>query len=297
MFNFINDAIDTTNNALSLYNNIDSTFGGDKGLRDRQQAAHDTARDSLTFQQNLATHGVRWRVEDVKAAMIHPAVALGMQPGSASGASLGFAEVPAQEWLGKSGHSIQRAAQATSTSEERAYNKALATLSLERAGLQNDLLRSQIARLQADQVGPPMVDPANPGVRQFGTSDVPSVTERPLERTAGARGASHQEPGSITELGFARTPTGFAPVPSKDVKERIEDNLVPEMMWAYRNNLLPNVGAGYPPPETWLPKGAVSWRWSHAKQEWQPEYRSRREIERHYPRQGGRGPSLWTGAP
>lgn len=249
---------------------------GDGGARDRMQAQHDTARDQLTFQQNLATHGVRWRVEDARLAGIHPSLALGMQPGSAGGVALNFDSGEDRNgWLAGAGHSISRAVDATRTSEERGFARTLAALSVERAGLQNDLLRSQIARLQLDQVGPAMADPADPGVRMFGTSDASRILEKPLERAAGAPGAPHQEAGAVTDMGFTRTKTGWAVVPSKDWKDRGEDQLVPEVTWAIRNHLLPTLSPsryGMPPPETWLPEGASRWRFDRVKQEWQPVF-------------------------
>lgn len=249
---------------------------GDNGLRDRQQAQESIAQESLRMQHLLATHGVRWRVEDARAAGIHPAAALGMQPAQISGAQLNFSEGgSSNDWIGRAGHSISRAVEVTRTQDERDQTKVLATLAVERAGLENDLLRSRIAREQRDQVGPPMVDPANPGVRMFGTNDANRISEKPLERISSAPGAAHQEAGAVNDLGFSRTPTGWAIVPSKDFKDRGEDQLVPEVAWAIRNHLLPTISPkryGYPPPETWLPEGATGWKFDRLKQEWQPEY-------------------------
>lgn len=250
---------------------------GDNGARDRMQRQEAFAQQQFRFQEDLATQGVRWRVNDARLAGIHPSLALGMQPFNASPVALNFDSPAANDtsWLANAGHSISRAVDATRTADERAQARTLASLAVERAGLQNDLLRSQIARLQADQVGPPMADPANPGVRLFGTSDASRIQEEPLKRLAAAEGRPHLEAGAVTDMGFSRTPTGYAVVPSKDWKDRGEDQFLPEVTWAIRNHLLPSISPsryGMPPPETWLPEGASRWRFDRLKQEWQPVF-------------------------
>lgn len=272
---------------------------GDGGSRDARQAQEAQEMRQMRWQEDLAKHGVRWRVEDARRAGIHPAAALGMQPFSSSGYASTFTPEGNDnvDFLAAAGHDISRAVHATQTQTERTESKVLAALAVERAGLQNDLLRAQIAKLSLGQVGPPMVDPANPGVRNFGTSDAGRITEEAMTRTTAAPGSPHQEAGAVTSLGFLKTPSGYQPVPSKDAKERMEDMIVPEMAWGWSQYGTANLGMGVPPPETWLPKGAVTWRWSHFRQEWQPEYRSRREIHRHYPKSKQAGPSLFHGAP
>lgn len=52
-------------------------------------------------------------------------------------------------------------------------------------------------------------------------------------------GGQQESLGAISDLGWARTATGWVPVPSSDVKERIEDNLFMEGSWFVRNYLGP----------------------------------------------------------
>lgn len=108
------------------------------------------------LQREFAKQGVRWKVEDAKAAGIHPLYALGAQTHS-------FSPIAMQDSLGPAianmGQDVSRAMHATRTASEREAANAqavvLGKLSVERAGLENELLRSQIARTQS-QVGPPM---------------------------------------------------------------------------------------------------------------------------------------------
>lgn len=263
---------------------------GDNGARDAQQAREAFAerqyREQFEFQNKLAREGVRWRVEDAKLAGIHPALALGMQPFNASPISLDYGQQDRSgsdlSWLGAAGHNVARSMHSTRTDEERRTAEAVSNLALERAGLQNELLRAQIlserSRLRRDQVGPGNPDPANPGVRTFGTPDA-LIEEKPLERSAAFVGRPYQEAGAVGELGFSKTPTGYAPVMSKDFKERAEDDAFSEIAWHVRNRAPQTFGfdaTGLPPPETWLPPGAVRWVWHPIKQEWQPSNQPRK---------------------
>ena len=79
----------------------------------------------------------------------------------------------------------------------------------------------------------------------------PLVKNLPLERIRSDPSNPHSEPGAVTDVGWARTARGgYAPVPSSDVKSRIEDAFIPEIGWALRNLAGPNLigaSAGAPP--------------------------------------------------
>lgn len=228
-------------------------------------------------QKTLAREGIRMRVADAKAAGIHPLYALGA-PTMGGSPVQSFSEGDGgsnwQSSLGAAGQDIGRAIDATRTHGERVGARVEA-LQLDRAELENELLRSKIAREKA-QIGPPLPS-GNPYLNppdlimpdnKIGVM----IDEKPMERTRTDPGRPYQEPGAIPDVGFVKTPTGLAPVPSKDVKERIEDQAIPELMWSLRNNLLPSLGHGEPPPQHALPSGAFRWKWSVWKQEWQPEF-------------------------
>ena len=113
-------------------------------------------REEIALQKKLATQGVRMRVEDARAAGVHPAIALGASVPSYSPVGLGSGLA---EGLSSAGQDISRAVASTSTTPERldAFTQATQKLTLDRMGLENTLLASQIARLtQAGGMGPPM---------------------------------------------------------------------------------------------------------------------------------------------
>lgn len=93
-------------------------------------------KQELAAQKEFAQHGVRWRVEDAKAAGLHPLYALGAQlpsftPTYTSGASLGSS-------LAEAGQTVGRAVSSLQTSAER-----------EAQALQLDVLRKQLEESDA----------------------------------------------------------------------------------------------------------------------------------------------------
>lgn len=241
-----------------------------ENMKDFQE---DALNANIAMQRDFAKQGIRWRVEDAQAAGIHPLYALGAQVNAASPVPVGDIGVGNASNFAGMGQDISRAIDSTRTANERSiarYNAAQA----EGQELDNQMKRVQLSKLSANQVGP-----ALPG---YGPSDglglgVPTPVEvKPLELNASDPGNPAKEAGYVTDYGFARTPTGMVVVPSKDVKDRIEDQFVPETMWAIRNNLLPNLGHGRKPdPEVFDSfdgRPVVDWKWSYSKQEWQPVY-------------------------
>lgn len=243
--------------------------GGDGGARDRQAFTEAMAREQLQFNKDFATQGVRWRVEDAKAAGIHPGLALGANlnapsPVTIFGDSGGGRTRPGWSAVGQD---IGRAIQAGQSNVER-----MSELQVENQELQNELLRSQIARNNSAQLGPSFPDPSNPGIIR-GQGDA-QIVEVPMQRVAGDPAAPWREPGAIVDSGFSRSSTGYAPVPSKDVKDRIEDMGILQWPHALRNNLMPifdrTSETMQAPPSSWLPIGAVDWRFDPFRQEYFP---------------------------
>lgn len=246
------------------------------------KSAADNAREAnaaqaaanVAMQKEFAQNGIRWKVEDAKAAGIHPLYALGASTPSFSPVSLGATpDNSMPQAMADIGQNISRAVSATKTEEEKLMSTI--NLGIAKANLESATLDNQIKARQLSQIG--VGAPSMPGSTNFipGQGNSGLVKINPSERVASQPTREAQEAGWAPDVGYARTDTGLTPIPSKDVKERIEDQFVPEMMWAARNYLAPNLGTGRPPPKNQLPKGADEWRWSFWKQEWQPSYPKR----------------------
>lgn len=191
-----------------------------------QQRVDDKNADLM---REFAKMGIRWRVEDAKAAGLHPLAALGMQPAQGSPV---YSLPPYSP-----GMDVSRAARAGMTHGER-LSSVMEMLTLQRAGLENELIASQIARMRGD--GPP----------------VPEYNPQPHDPIIGSSHDKSLDPGAINSITYARMPGGKVMVtPSKDIKERLEDNATMETMW----EVLIRTGKVPQPPRDMLPPGAVQW--------------------------------------
>lgn len=106
-------------------------------------------------QKDFAQKGIRWKVADATAAGLHPLAALGANTMSYSPVQVGDMAGP----LADMGQNIDRARKATSSEEGRVVGQVNNRLSVERQGLENELLRAQINSTNATtraQLGPPM---------------------------------------------------------------------------------------------------------------------------------------------
>lgn len=152
---------------LPLIGGVVSAIGGllgansAKKAQEKANAANIAAQEAANqknyeAQKEFAQQGLRWKVEDAKAAGVHPLYALGA-PSQSFSASFGAPQIGADtssaNAMASAGQDIGRAIAATSTPSERAYNQTVQTLALERAGLENELLRTQIRR-QLVETGP-----------------------------------------------------------------------------------------------------------------------------------------------
>lgn len=253
---------------------IASIISGGFGLygQGQQEAADRRAGESnAQLQREFAQMGIRWRVEDARRAGIHPLAALGAHVSSPSPSFISSDSSTAWRQMGQD---FSRAIQSTRTNTER--QEAAANLALENAKLQNDLLRVQIK--QIDQV-PPALPDARHMIDGQGNAYVTSsaVVPQPLRPTSSEPGAPARDVGAVPDYAFARTRRGYAVVPSKDVKERVEDQIVPEILWALRNHLVPAIsGLDAPDPRRYpLPEGFDHWKWSPLHQEFRPaKYKS-----------------------
>lgn len=240
-----------------------SIFGGLLG-KSSQDAANETARANaqmnVDMQKQFAQNGIQWRVADAKAAGIHPIYALGSGGASFSPVSITQdSSNPMGKAIADAGQDFSRAINATrdAPGRSKAILETQAALQTQNMQLQNELLASQVRK--ANMVGPPM--PTNTrwgidGQAQSGAS--PLVQDQPMKRTVwDPEGGPSNEPGSIRDVGYSNTVgQGYYPVPSQDIKERIEDNFWHETAHFIRNNVLPAFQMKMNPPYK-APAGAA----------------------------------------
>lgn len=153
----------------AIVSGISNVVGGlfGKSSADKAAAANAQAHaENIQLQKDFAQQGIRWKVADAKAAGIHPLYALGANTVSFAPQALGA--VPDNSManaLSASGQDISRAINSTRTGPERAdaYTKTVQELSLQKFGLENQLLAAQIAKLQQTPNPPyPALDPQIP---------------------------------------------------------------------------------------------------------------------------------------
>lgn len=195
-------------------------IGGILGNR----AAKDMAEDNVAYQREFAQNGIRWRAEDARAAGLHPLYAMGLQPSSFSPSYVGDS---LSSSFAQAGSEFGRAIDAGRTASERSQAK-IEALSVERAELENDLLRSQIAKNL--QPGHP------PAFPEFG-----AVENKPSEFTSTRLGDSATEAASPAPAvkEFYNRDGSVTIWPSQDAKNAIEDVLPYEIEHMFRNRVIP----------------------------------------------------------
>lgn len=248
---------------MSIFGMIGSIIGAKKG----EQAA---SKDR-TMQYWAAQNAIQAKVADAKKAGVHPLYALGSQPISMSPVGDGGAGAMYAE----AGQNLDRAIEANRTRSERMIDHANAglerqqqhrmnELNIEHQQLRNDLLRSDISRLQADQIGPPA--PA-------GMSPDPAFRPQPVDSQMESSYMPGRQAGHTADTAFSRTVTGGLAIQRPhDLTEALEDDRVGGFMWDLRNRLLPNFDSSQFRPsvrEYPLPRGQ-EWRWSVIHQQFLP---------------------------
>lgn len=111
------------------------------------KSTSDANEDNIKLQKEFAKNAVQWKTADALKAGIHPLYALGAPTMSFSPSSVGDSSLP--NALSNMGQEVSRAIDAGGTVEDRAIRK----LTLERGGLENEKLKTEIA-LARSQLGP-----------------------------------------------------------------------------------------------------------------------------------------------
>jgi len=239
---------------------------------DRNAAAH-AARQNYAQQKEFAQSGIQWKVEDAKKAGIHPLAALGASTPSTGGTYKvggGSAGGDLARSLGDMGQTVSRAVQATATADQR----TMANLQIQnaRTELQGKEIDNQIKLNQLNQmnqVGPAFPSANDPHLIPGQGNALKGVRIVPSESVASQGGAPGVQAGLINSLQYTREANGNLGIaPSKDMKERIEDDFFGETGWHIKNRIMP------PAPDhriypTGNPKKPY-WFWNPLRQEFVP---------------------------
>lgn len=204
----------------------------------------------IAAQKEFAQHGVEWKVQDAKRAGIHPLAALGAQTHAFSPIGVG-SDYTLSQGMADAGQQLGSALSAGRTKVE----KAMQTLQLQRAGLENKLLEVQIANMSRiglmNQPGRQVTVPPVGGQAQLidGQAASDLVNVQPMDLTATQAGRPYSEPAAVADIGYLHTSRGGrAPVFSEQAKERLEEDLIGSILWSARNRLMPAIGVNQTPP-------------------------------------------------
>lgn len=250
--------------AISGAASLAGGFLNSSATKRQNEQANALAQQNMKMQKQFAQEGLTWKIDDAirNADKVHPIYSLGSAGPTFTPVSANFAaDHSIGNAVSSAGQDLGRAVAATATQGQRAdaFTKAAQALSLEKGALENEVLRSQLASQNArlrQAAMPPSPIGANPYlVPGQSSSGETLVKGQPLEPVVGVPGQPQSEGGAITDLGYARTATGWVPVPSKDVKERIEDDFIQQTLHTMRNNVLPSIGYNMSPPPFKPPEG------------------------------------------
>lgn len=268
-----------------------SLLGGLLGSDDADEArAQSQAQfeQQIALQREFAQNGIRWKVDDAKAAGIHPLYALGGSGATYSPINVINDSTRSGLDFGKMGQDIGQAIERMKTPPEKEETR-MEKLALERAELENDLLRSKIARENAEtSPGMPSGLPSAVPGQEHGMRRAGAFVVKPKEIPSTNPGIPQSEGGAVPGIQWERTPTGgFAPHPSKALgMDEMDITDLRALEWMWRHRIAPTFGGTQvAPPKEWLPPGYDSWRWNGWKQEWQPQSDAKdleERLEREY---------------
>lgn len=233
----------------SIAGNLLGGLMGQSSASSARSHAEEMFEKNVQLQKEFAQTGIRWKVEDARLAGVHPLYALGAQTHSFSPIAINSpADNSMANAVSNIGQDVSRAVNQTRTGSERqtAYVTALQGLQLEKGRVDLDIakteLASRIARLN-QQSGPGL--PSAQGNMISGQGNSPINTAQIIRDSFPVSNVSDQKP--VPDIGYSTTTRGSYPVPSQEVKQRIEDNLPHEFMHFLRNNILPVIGVNMNP--------------------------------------------------
>jgi len=208
---------------------IGSSILGGMAASDAAKAQAQQAQANIDMQKEFAQQGIRWKVEDAKAAGIHPLYALGANTTAFSPVVTGDVYGPSRA-MADMGQDITRAIHSTRTQSERASTTAQA-LQLQNMELQNQLLQAQIAKLN---------QPGTPPARPDGTAPTGQVKVEPSRVETSLPGQPHTAAASNPSVEVIQTKNGPMVIPSRGSAEQMEaGGPLSVAEWHMRNKLVP----------------------------------------------------------
>lgn len=274
--------------AGGLLNNASAQRGQDIQL--------EIAERNIALQREFAQMGVQWKAEDARKAGVHPLFGLGAQTTSFSPVSVGDVR-PDYSWVGNAGQHLGRAAAAAMTKDDREqqyhdllHSQQLQGLQVERGFLENQLLRSQIRRMELG-TGPAMPTAGQRSPGGGSTGDVivgptGAYESKPNEVTTvnpQIPSVAAGPPGPQTEWRWSGDGQYLQAFPHKDAVQ--DQELTNPMMIRWMLTQAP----WFKPPKNMLPRGANDWAYRPMRG-WKPVY-----PEPYRAREPG--PSTFYGAP
>lgn len=257
MFSFLGPLIGAATNLFGMKQQKDQQEDALAWQQANWQQNADLQREfwdkNAALQREFAQSGIRWRVEDAKAAGIHPLFSLSGGGAAFSPQSVsvdGGGSYPSNnsgEYLSRMGQDISRAISATQTKDER-ENDMIAKLSLERAGLENELLKAQITKTLA------MANPPMPRLKPEGTftPHVDSISGPMGVYEPKAPEVTNADPANRAIVAgpampytqFTYTGSGLLGMPNKDVGglDDIDGSNPYGLEHSIRNRVLPFIG-------------------------------------------------------
>lgn len=273
-----------------------------ENVRHSEQMAF--ARENMQMQKDFAQQGIRWKVDDARAARIHPLFAMGAStnpftPVSVGSSGGGGSSPDYSSTFAQMGQGIERAMSAGKTNPERMEQlheaRHMQGLQFERAELENQFIRTQIAR-NMSQLGPamPRLGQISPGGGNSGDvttaqgtfeAKPPEITNPNPSNVGTEAGPSHPSVQWVQNSFGA-----LQPYPAKNLK--VEDEFAAPLMsrWLLTEAAPHNWRANNIPENVWRERfpGAIGVRWSYRNQGYVPVYSNEtykgdmfRSISRH----------------
>lgn len=243
-------------------------------IEDANERASNEAALNRRAQDEFMRRGLTIRAEDAmhayKLTGIHPLAMLGVQGPTYTPVSTTFQPASLGAGLAQAGQDISRGIHATADRELRREALVLQMHQLrhaaERGGLENELLRTQIASSQARMSNSPAMPGGAALIPGQGSAPV-MVKDEPLKRTVADIDPS-AEPGPVTSRGWLVNADGsMSPVKSKDAQERLEDDFWGNTKHFITNTVVPMFDPGgskapypAPPGKVWYVDWKGDWR-------------------------------------